>query len=365
MPNRVLAVLLAVALAAAFGLAFLTHAPNRLLSGAPITLHEVLIGTRWLWLAPAAVLAAAAASTRVHAWAVVLASSLLFTGLLVLAGSHAQQLAAVSSPLARTSFGGGFWVMAGASALAFADALQRLRPLHRVLAACMGVLPVAMLTASGALNDLSLLKEYTNRQDVFHEALWRHLHIVVAALLPTLVIGLPLGAAAFKNPRLARPLFVVLNIVQTIPSIALFGLLMAPLVWLGWGGVGLVPAVIALALYSLLPIVRSTAAGLAQVGAPVIEAAQGMGMTGAQVFWRVRAPIALPLLLSGLRVCTVQAIGLAVVAALIGAGGLGALMFQGLLSTAIDLVLLAVLPVVALALLADALFRFATAALSP
>ena len=362
--NRVLALLVAIGVAAGLGLAFVTHAPNRLLLGAPVALHEGLAGAQALWLAPAAVLAVAIFRPLSMAWAcaVLAASGLLLAVLLALAGGMAVQLAATSSPLARTSFGAGFWIMSGACVLALTDALQRLRPALRPWAGLAAMLPALLWAGSGALGELSIFKEYANRQDVFHEALLRHLQIVATALLPTLLIGLPLGVAAQRSSRLARPLFVVLNIIQTVPAIALFGLLMAPLVWLGLGGVGLLPAVIALALYSLLPIVRSTAAGLAQVAAPVLEAATGMGMSASQVFWRVRAPIALPLLLSGLRVCMVQAIGLAVLAALIGAGGLGALMFQGLLSTAIDLVLLGVLPVVAMALAVDMLFRAASTA---
>ena len=159
----------------------------------------------------------------------------------------------------------------------------------------------------------------------------------------------------------------MLNVIQTVPSIALFGLLMAPLALLaasvpvlaqlGIKGIGMAPAVIALTLYALLPVVRSTAAGLSQVSQPVIEAAQGMGLTARQIFWRVELPLALPVFLSGLRVATVQTIGMAVVAALIGAGGFGAIVFQGLLSGALDLVLLGVLPVVAMAVAVDALLK--------
>jgi osmoprotectant transport system permease protein len=146
-------------------------------------------------------------------------------------------------------------------------------------------------------------------------------------------------------------------VIQTVPSIALFALLIAPL------GIGLLPAAAALMLYALLPIVHGTASGLAQVAPSALEAGTGMGMTARQLFWRVRVPLALPVLLSGLRVTTVQLIGLAVVAALIGAGGFGALVFQGLASSALDLVLLGVVPVVALAVLADAALALLTLAL--
>jgi len=134
---------------------------------------------------------------------------------------------------------------------------------------------------------------------------------------------------------------------------------------LGIGGIGIAPAVIALTLYSLLPVVRSTVAGLTQVPGPALEAAAAMGMTRFQILRRVEVPLALPVFLSGLRVATVQTVGLAVVAALIGAGGMGALVFQGLSSSAIDLVLLGVVPVVALAAAFDAAFRLIAGALTP
>ena len=125
---------------------------------------------------------------------------------------------------------------------------------------------------------------------------------------------------------------------------------------LGIAGTGLTPALIALILYALLPLVRGVVAGLNQVPREVLESAAGMGMSARQRFLQVRLPLALPLLLRSLRVVTVQTIGMAVIAALIGAGGFGALVFQGLLSSALDLVLLGVIPVIALAVGVDALF---------
>ena len=130
-------------------------------------------------------------------------------------------------------------------------------------------------------------------------------------------------------------------------------------------GIGLLPAVIALTLYALLPVVHGLASGLQQVDPAVIDAAAGMGLNPRQRFWQVELPLALPVLWSALRLTTVQLIGLAVVAALIGAGGLGAIVFQGLLSSALDLVLLGVVPVVALALAVDAGFDLIATALAP
>ena len=365
--NRVLAVLVLAGLAAALGLAFLTQAPNRLVTGTGIRWSEVLVGSRAAVLVPALALFAGVFLPPSRRLLILraLAAMALLVGWVALAGDAATGIAATATPLARTSLGGGFWVLCTLSALALADALQRLqlRPLWRLLAGAAVLLPIAALAGSGALDALSLLKEYRNRQDVFDAALLRHLQIVACTLVPTLLIGVPLGLAAFRSAALARPLFAVLGLIQTVPSIALFGLLIGPLALLaaaapglGLSGIGLVPAVIALTLYSLLHVARSTCAGLGQVPLPVIEAATGMGLTRAQIFWKVQTPIALPLLLSGLRVCTVQTIGMAVNAALIGAGGFGALMFQGLASSALDLVLLGVIPVVALAVVADAGF---------
>jgi osmoprotectant transport system permease protein len=121
--------------------------------------------------------------------------------------------------------------------------------------------------------------------------------------------------------------------------------------------------VIALTLYSLLPIARNTAAGLDQVEAGVIDAARGIGMTRRQIFRKVEVPLALPVFLSGLRITLIQAIGLTAVAALIGAGGLGAVMFQGLFANALDLVLLGALPIILMAVAVDAVFRILVAAL--
>ncbi len=372
--NRVLLVIVLVSLLAVTGLAIVSVAPNRLMSGTGVPLYALTsAGRHALWLPAVALLLAAFAPPArwVHA-GVAVAAALLLGGLLWIAGSVAAQWSTAPGSLVRVSLGGGFWMLALLAWLAAADAVQRLAlsPTFRTLALGCVLLPALLLLASGELDALSLLKEYENRRDVFDAAGQRHVQIVLAALLPALAIGLPLGVAAARSKALAGPLFAALNVVQTVPSIALFALLMAPLGALavalpGWGlqGIGLVPAAIALTLYALLPIVHGTASGLAQVPASAVEAATGMGMTRRQVFWRVRVPLALPVLLSGVRVTTVQLIGLAVVAALIGAGGFGALVFQGLTSSALDLVLLGVLPVVALAMVADAAFGWLGAAL--
>ena len=377
--NRVLLVLVVGGLVAGCSLAFLTTAPNRLVTGAGIELAACLGGWRTALLGPACALALGVflpPTRRVHV-AMAIAATMLLTAFVWVAADEARRLAQAASPLRRTSFGGAFWLLVLVSWLAAGDAIQRLRlRVPAIVVANLAVIaPCVALLAAGQLAELSVMKEYANREGVFRTAFATHLQIVLFTLVPTLLLGVPLGIASFRRERLGRPVFALLSVIQTVPSIALFGLLLAPLALLavhvpalgrlGIGGIGIAPAIIALTLYSLLPVARSTAAGLAQVPRPAIEAAAAMGMTRSQMFRRVEVPLALPVLLAGLRVATVQAVGLAVVAALIGAGGLGALVFQGLSSSAIDLVLLGVVPVVALAAAFDAGFRLLAGAVAP
>jgi osmoprotectant transport system permease protein len=370
--NRVLLTLLILLLLAAFGLPFLSYAPNRLLSGKSISLISLLHGPALWLLVPMLVLAILSllAPVRRHALLTALAASVLLALTFWLSGHAAQQLALEGSKLARTSWGSGCWLMLALSLLMAADALTRITTSHfwRILGNLLVVLPALVLLFSHQLDQLSLLKEYYNRQDVFDAALLQHLTILLATLVPALLIGIPLGVLCFRSVRWQTPIFSTLNIIQTVPSIALFGLLIAPLAglakalpWLaehGVSGIGMAPAIVALVLYALLPLVRSVVAGLQSVPASVIESASGMGLTRGQIFLRVQLPLALPLFLTGVRILAVQTVGMAVVAALIGAGGFGAIVFQGLLSSALDLVLLGVIPVIVMAVIVDSLFKF-------
>ncbi|WP_143137908.1 ABC transporter permease, partial [Burkholderia ubonensis] len=185
------------------------------------------------------------------------------------------------------------------------------------------------------------------------------------------VAGLPLGIACARVAAVRAALLPVLNVLQTVPSIAMYGLMMAPLgmlaahvplaAALGVRGIGVAPALLALFLYSLLPIASSVAVGLAQVPAQVTEAARAMGMTAAQRLLQVDLVLALPVILSGVRIVLVQNIGLTAVAALIGGGGFGTFIFQGIGQSAADLVLLGAIPTIALALVAAVVFEAATA----
>nr|WP_233154603.1 ABC transporter permease [Enterobacter hormaechei] len=353
----------------AVALPFVNVAPNRLVSGEPRALWQI-------WAFTPLLLGAALASTvilafwpgRTALWLTLLLSEALFIVLFWSAGQAATQMASVESPLARTSIGSGLWLWLALCLLSCSDAIRRLTPIpvwRWLLNAQFWVIPLLILF-SGDLNQLSLLKEYVNRQEVFDNALAQHLTILFGTLVPALLLGVPLGMWCYRHPSRQGAVFTVLNVIQTIPSVALFGLLIAPLAGLvksfpalaaaGIAGTGLTPALIALVLYALLPLVRGVVAGLSQVPPDVLESAHAMGMSARQCFWKIQLPLALPLLVRSLRVVTVQTVGMAVIAALIGAGGFGALVFQGLLSSALDLVLLGVVPTIALAVVLDALF---------
>jgi osmoprotectant transport system permease protein len=373
--NRVLMVLVLAGLAAALGLGFVSHASNRLISGRSMALLSLPQGKATLVLIPALLLAAGPFLPQrrsVHGLVAAAAAALLLS-LLWLAGAEATAFAKTAPAVARTSLGAAFWAVLGCAALAMNDALRRLglRAAGMTLVAVAVVGAVAILVRTGAVDHLSLVQEYAARGGGVVDALLRHCEMVATALLPTVAIGFVLGVRAHRHAALGGVLFPVLSLVQTVPSIALFAILIAPLSALarafpalgerGLGGVGFLPAVIALFLYGLLPVTRNTAVGLAGVAPAALEAAHGIGMTPRQAFWRVELPLALPVILAGVRVAVVQAIGLAAVAALIGAGGLGAIMFEGLFADALDLVLLGVLPTVLLALAASAAFSVAIA----
>lgn len=178
-----------------------------------------------------------------------------------------------------------------------------------------------------------------------------HLQLVVIAVLAAIAIGVPLGIFVARRPRGQQIAVGLANILQTIPSLALFGLLL-PLPFLG--GIGKRSATVALVVYALLPVLRNTVVGLLGVDPAVRESAIALGMTNSQLLWRIDLPLAARTILAGIRIATVASIGTATIAAAIGAGGLGVLIFRGVASVDTNLLLAGSIPAAALALLADA-----------
>jgi len=351
--HRVLFVLVLAAIACCALGGFVNEAPNRLVSGQPIMLWQADTGLSvGLAILAAALLALSIRGPAIAALIVGTAGLLL---LVAAAGHMATSLTAGAPPAARVSLGWAFWASGFCLAMSVVDALQRMRAGYlRVLATALVIVgAIVALVFTGTFDALSIAREYVARRGEFAAELVRHCMLVAIAVLLAVVIGAPLGLYVSRRPQRSSGIFGALNLLQTIPSVALFGILIAPLSALGVGGIGAVPAIIALVLYSLLPVVRNTEAGIVGVDPGVIDAARGMGLTSAQILWRIELPLGLPVFLAGLRIVTVQAIGLTIVAALIGAGGLGSFVFQGIGQYAIDLVLLGALPTIGLALAAD------------
>jgi len=355
--HRVLFVLILAAIACCMLGGFVSEAPNRLVSGQPIMLWQA-DATMSFWLALLAVglvLLSLLPSMRGPAIAALILGTAALLMLAFDAGHIAAMLAAATPPATRISLGWAFWASGFCLVMIVIDALQRLRAGYLLMLAVAVVIvgSIAALAFAGTFDSLSIAREYAARRGEFAGELGRHCLLVGIAVALAVVIGAPIGLYVARRPQRSAGIFGALNLLQTIPSVALFGLLIAPLSALGIGGIGAVPAIIALVLYSLLPVVRNTEAGIRGVDPAVIDAARGMGLTLAQTLWHIELPLGMHVFLAGLRIVTVQAIGLTIVAALIGAGGLGSFVFQGIGQYAIDLVLLGALPTILLALAAD------------
>jgi osmoprotectant transport system permease protein len=189
-----------------------------------------------------------------------------------------------------------------------------------------------------------------------------HLWLVGASITLAVFIGIPLGILITRWRVLSKPVLGGANIIQTVPSLALFGFLL-PAPWIGARADRI--AILALMLYALLPLIRNTYAGIKGVDPAVVEAGRGMGMTDRQLLWQVQLPLALSVIIAGVRVATVLSIGLATIAAAIGAGGLGEFIFRGLAMVNNQVILAGAIPAAALAILADASLGWLEKRLNP
>jgi len=303
----------------------------------------------------------------------IVARGLLGAGMIAatvaVSGWTAGDLGAHAGRFARVSIGGGAWVSAIAAyslVLASRRLLGRRSPLGLLVGLLAPAAIVAMLL-TGFLNDLGIMKEYANVADRFwietgNTALYAAVSVTVAT-----AVGVYLGIVAFRNQQLERPVFATVSVFQTIPGLAMVGLLVAPLSAIsfalpvlrrfGIGGIGWAPVVTALTLYALLAIVRNTYAGLRSVPSAVVDAGRGMGMTGSQLMRRVELPLGMPVVFSGVRTSTVQTIGNATLGAFVGGITLGRFIFQGLAEQSPDLTMLGSIALVVMAVIVDSVLR--------
>jgi osmoprotectant transport system permease protein len=355
-------VLACIGFIAALAFPFLYLTPNRLLSGQPHSPHVAALALVWVLIAGLGL-----AGVRGSRVAVALLAWGLIAGLPWLASMDARALLLVAPPSARVPLGAGFWLMWLSASLLLLDRLREIHLSGRIVAWVVLLMAVVAMAMSGSFEPLALVREFHAQRTPFIDALITHLTLAAMTLVLALLIGAPLGWWAWRARRTDGAVVSVLAFLQTVPSLALFALLIGPFAWLarawpalgtlGFGGTGAAPAVFALVLYALLPVVRYTIAGLGAVPADAREAARGLGMSRLQLLSRVQLPLGWPVLLAGLRIVAVQTIGLAAVATLIGAGGLGRFVFLGIGQGANDMVMLGTLAIIALALAVDLLFQ--------
>lgn len=228
----------------------------------------------------------------------------------------------------------------------------------------VGLLYYFLIT--GAFNDLSLIKEYMNKKAQFYDNLRIHALLTFASVITGTIIAVPLGFLAYSKKSFEDKIMVPLSIIETIPTLALFGIFLVPLAGLGKlpffdqigvSGIGWAPAYVALTLYTLLPIGRNTLTGFHSVNKNVTESARGMGMSKAQILNKIELPLAFPVIFTGIRIAFIQTIGGAVLAGLVGGGGMGTFVFLGLGEASPDLILLGVLPIVFFTVLLDYMLK--------
>lgn len=301
-------VIAAIAAYAAFLAPFATFRANRIVPGQGRSILEALpSGSGALLLALVVVAVVVALVKTPLIWRLV--ASVAVLGVLALAiGVAGSFLTPAGNTFARISPASGFWLLVFAFTLLLADVLTRLElsPLARIGILVIAAVAIGILLASGSWDSLSILKEYANRAGSFWAEARKHVTLALGSLAAAVVVGLPLGILCHRVEPMKAAVLNVLNIIQTIPSIALFGMLIAPLGWvalhvpgaaaLGIRGIGTAPAFVALFLYSLLPVVANTVVGLAGVPQAANEAARGMGMTSRQRLFDVEFPLAFPVI---------------------------------------------------------------------
>jgi len=364
----------ALILIATFALPFVVVKPNRILQGQGYML--ISSGSGFALAAVLVIVAFGLLLRMPLSTRLVIATAALLAVIVALSATANAALPPGNS-YARVSPGSGFWLLLFALSLAFIDVIAKLKlsPTVRLMLLVIAIVAVGGIFASGILADISVMKEYANRADAFWAEMSRHAMLALGSMLVAFLIGLPLGVVCHRVSWLRAAALNMLNILQTIPSIALFGLLILPLGWvaahipgaaaIGISGIGTAPAFVALVLYSLLPVVANTVAGLENVPREANDAARGAGMTDLQRLFSIEFPLTFPSLLAAIRIVLIQNIGMATIAALIGGGGMGVFVFQGLGQSAMDLVLLGALPTVAMSFVAaivlDALVDFSKA----
>lgn len=359
--------------AAIYACDWLSIAPNRLLPGTGVSATIVFGPAIHVLVALFLILSASSrwiarlvsVQFELAVWAV--GSCLLLAMLPVMTGHVAAGLMSTRPALARAALGGGFWVGYGLVFLIFLDSAHRMgRGWLSLIPFSLVVAFLAVSTKFGSFDHLSLAVEWHLRQAALHRAFLQHLNLSLSVVVIALCVSLPLGWLCFRYSRIAELLDAVFGLIQVTPAIALFGLLIPFLALLlhvmpslrdfGFAAIGSFPAIVGISAYLTLPLMRGIASGLRNTDPAVVETAKAMGLGEWRTLLDVRLPLGRPVFVAALRVAVVQGISLVTLGGLIGAGGLGAIVFEGMGQFAPDLILLGALPIVVLGLIADRMF---------
>lgn len=286
--------------------------------------------------------------------------------LVALAGSGgaAATYAAGLGDISRVSLGVGFWLsLFAAYVVIFAATAWLEAGLLRTALTYLPVGAATVLFASGRMSGLAIMREYANNSEDFAAEFRLHLTYVAGAVGVGLVLGVLLGLLAVRSQTAEASVFGILNVLQVLPTLAFIGLMYPVLSALsenipalaaaGVRGVGWAPVLIVLSAYAVYPIARNVHSAITTLDPAVVDAAKGMGMGRARRLFEIELPLALPVIIAGVRIASVQTTAGAILAGLVGGGGLGTFVFLGAGETAMDLILLGVIPIVALALFFD------------
>lgn len=354
-------------LAATFAPRGLLFRENRIVNGDPVSLFTAL--DAWgpallaVWIVAAAV-ALSPLPDRIRGNVVTLLGGIAPVLLVWRSGVEAERFVELSGRIARTSLGWAFWIsLFAAYMVIFAATAWLERGVWRTLLTYLPVAGIVALAVSGSLGEFAIAREYANNADSFWREFRLHLAYVAGAVGVGLVVGASLGLLAARRRSTEPAVFGVLNVLQVLPTLAFIGLMnpvltaaserFGALAELGIRGVGWAPVIIVLSAYAIYPIARNTYTAIITLDRGVIDAARGQGMGRLRLFAEVEVPLALPVVIAGVRIALVQSTAGAIIAGLVGGGGLGVFVFLGASETATDLILLGVIPIVMLALFFD------------
>lgn len=361
--DKTLLVLTFLGLATLIFMPIVTYKPNRISQGVQygsieyLGVSVIIIAILWVML-----VALSFYTKNKKDLIVFIVSALLFVGLFwsiqLKSGNY------IESPAARISLSSGFYIQMFILYMLFSTYTEKIKgyKILKTIGFLSIILSLGFLFSQGAFKDFSIIKEFNSKQSQFFNNLRIHAILTFASVITGAIIAIPLGFLAYSKKRLEGKIMLPLSIIETIPSLSLFAIFLVPLSGLGKlgffkaigvSGIGWAPAYLALTLYTLLPIGRNTLTGFYSVDRNIIQAAKGMGMSNSQILREIELPLAFPVIFTGVRIAFIQTIGGAVLAGLVGGGGMGTFVFLGLGEASPDLILLGVLPIVFFTIILD------------